>query len=280
MDWIDSLNEVMKYIEEHLADEIDTDKCAEIACCSSYHFQRMFGYMAGVTLGEYIRRRRMTCAARDLESGEKVLDTALRYGYDSPTSFNRAFQSIHGIPPSKAKGAPLKSFPPLSFKIIIKGVTEMEYRIVKKAEARAVGYRVQLPELDIENAFEAMNIITPFWEATEPKFDEMKKLCDGDISGIMGVSTCNDTQNYYYLAVESTKPLPDGMEELIIPEATYAVFPAVGTKDSIMTLQERIVSEWLPTSGYEWYKAPDIEVYLSCERDIYSYEVWLPIIKK
>jgi AraC family transcriptional regulator len=280
MDWTDKLNAVIDYIEDHLADEIDIDKCAEIACCSSYHFQRMFGFTAGVTLGEYIRRRRMTAAARDLVGGAKVLDTALCYGYDSPTSFNRAFQAIHGIPPSKAGSAPLKSYPPLSFKLIIKGVTEMDYRIEKKSAIRTIGYRVELPELDIENAFEAMNIINPFWEETAPKFEKMLKLADGDITGIMGISTCNDTQNYYCLTVASEKPAEGDMVEVIIPAVTWAIIPGSGSKDSIMELQQRIVEEWLPTSGYEWYKAPDIEIYKTYDAENIEYEVWMPVVKK
>ena len=102
MDWIERLNSVMDYIEGHLADTISTEEAARIACCSSYHFQRMFAYMADMPLSEYIRRRRMSLAAKDLLSGEKVLDVALKYGYASPTAFNRAFQSVHGIAPSLA----------------------------------------------------------------------------------------------------------------------------------------------------------------------------------
>ena len=101
MEWIDRMNAAMDYLEEHLTDKIDVSELARIACCSSFHFQRMFSYMAGVPLGEYVRRRRMTRAAEDLCNGERVTDVAARYGYDSPTAFNRAFQSVHGLPPSK-----------------------------------------------------------------------------------------------------------------------------------------------------------------------------------
>ncbi len=115
MEWIERLNDAISYIEEHLTDKIDYEQLGHIACCSSYHFQRMFAYMAGIPLSEYIRRRRMSLAAVDLQGGDlKIIDVAGKYGYNSPTSFNRAFQSVHGIAPSAVKneGVSIKSFPP------------------------------------------------------------------------------------------------------------------------------------------------------------------------
>ena len=129
MEWLDHLNEAVTYIEEQLTGEIDYDRAAQLACCSSYHFQRMFSYIAGVPLGEYIRRRRMSLAAVELQNGGRVLDTALRYGYESPTAFNRAFQGVHGVTPSAARGegVTLRAYPRLSFKLTVKGAEEMEY---------------------------------------------------------------------------------------------------------------------------------------------------------
>lgn len=134
MDWITRLNNTILHIEEHLTGEIDYAALSQLACCSSFHYQRMFAYMADIPLSEYIRRRRMTLAAADLQSGEKIIDVALKYGYASPTAFNRAFQGVHGVAPSLAKdsGVPLKSFSPIRFKITIKGAEGMEYRIEKK----------------------------------------------------------------------------------------------------------------------------------------------------
>lgn len=122
MDWIENLNKALAYMEEHMTEEIDYVQVAKIACCSSYHFQRMFAYIAGVPLAEYIRRRKMSLAAIDLQTGdEKIIDIALKYGYSSPTAFNRAFQSVHGIAPSliKESSMALKSYPAISFKLII-----------------------------------------------------------------------------------------------------------------------------------------------------------------
>ena len=142
MEWIERLNSAIYYMEEHIREELDMEEVARIACCSTYHFQRMFAYMADVPLSEYVRRRRMSLAAVDLQSGDcKVIDASLKYGYDSPTAFNRAFKNVHGIAPSQAKedGIVLKAFPPISFRITIKGDSEMNFRIEKKDAFHIVG---------------------------------------------------------------------------------------------------------------------------------------------
>ena len=142
MEWIERLNSAVNYIEKNLTDKIDYEKLGQIACCSAYHFQRMFSYMAGMPLSEYIRKRKMSLAAVDLQGGHvKIIDVAQKYGYHSPTAFNRAFQSIHGIAPSAVKneGVPVKSFPPITFKITVKGVEEMNYRIETKSAFLVVG---------------------------------------------------------------------------------------------------------------------------------------------
>lgn len=120
MDWLNHLNDALEYIEEHLDGEIKISQMAKLAHCSDFHFQRMFSYVVEIPVAEYIRRRRMTKAAHDLQNTtDKILDIALRYGYDSPTSFNRAFQGVHGIAPSAArvKGVAIKTYPPITFKL-------------------------------------------------------------------------------------------------------------------------------------------------------------------
>jgi AraC family transcriptional regulator len=123
MDWLDNMNKAIEYIESNLTDEISYERASRIACCSVFHFQRMFSYIAGVSLSEYIRRRKMTLAAFDLQSTEElVIDLSLKYGYESPTAFNRAFQGIHGISPSKARkaGSDLKAYPKISLRFLSK----------------------------------------------------------------------------------------------------------------------------------------------------------------
>lgn len=281
MEWIERLNATINYIEERLTGEIDHGQIAKIACCSVYHYQRMFGYMAGVTLAEYIKRRRMSRAAADLRDGGKVVDVALAYGYDSPTAFNRAFQSVHGVAPSLArqKGVSLKTYPPISFKMTIKGVEEMNYRIEEKAPFRIVGFR----EPAVRDAEEMFKSVPLFWQKTAPLIPQAVSLMNGEPKGLLGVSTCNEAegkQNYYYIAVASDKPAPEGMHEMIVPASAWAIFAGSGTQGDIQALQVRIVSEWLPSSGYEWANAPDVEVYLNSDLQNMQFEVWLPVAKK
>ncbi len=281
MEWIERLNDAVGYIEEHLTEEIDYERLGKIACCSSYHFQRMFTYMAGVPLSEYIRRRRMSLAAVDLQStGIKIIDVAGKYGYNSPTAFNRAFQSVHGIAPSAVKneGVSVKSFPPVSFKIIVKGVEEMNYRIETKDAFRIVGVSVPL-EKDIEKNFA---VIPRKWQETAVNgtLQKLTGLMDTQPMGVLGVSTCNDTEPWrYYIAVASSQTDRD-LEEYTVPAATWAVFPGAGTNQSIQELERRIVTEWLPTSGYEYGSAPDVEVYLNPDPQNAQYEVWIPVVRK
>lgn len=177
MDWIERLNKAINYLEEHIREDIDLEQTAKIACCSTYHFQRMFTYMAGIPLSEYIRRRRMSLAAADLQrSDAKIVDIALKYGYTSPTAFNRAFQSVHKITPSAAKkaGTSIKSYPPISFKIMIKGVEEMNYRIEEKEAFRIVGISQPMHK-EVEKNFE---IVPQMWgkaaaDGTIPKLAAM-----------------------------------------------------------------------------------------------------------
>jgi len=281
MEWITRLNKTINYIEECLTDEIDYNRLAQIACCSSFHYQRMFAYMANVPLSEYIRRRRMTMAAVDLQSGEKIVDVALKYGYSSPTSFNRAFHSIHGIAPSLVKegGVTLKSFPPISFKITIKGAEEMEYRIEKKEAFSIVGISMPLHK-EIDKNFE---IVPPMWgkASMDGTIEKLASLMNSQPMGMLGVSVCNDDEDWRYFIAVATTASSDGVfEEYLIPAATWAVFSGEGTGQSIQELEKRIVTEWLPTSGYEYGNAPDIEVYLNPDPENAKYEVWIPVVKK
>ena len=189
MEWITCLNQAIRYIEEHLTEEIDYECLGKAACCSAYHFQRMFAYMAEVPLSEYIRRRRMSLAAADLKcTDEKVVELALKYGYQSPTAFNRAFQSVHGVTPSAARkaGVPVKSYPPISFKLMIKGVEEMNYRLEQKEAFRIVGVRQRLKER-LEENFE---IVPKMWEtvAKDGTVPSLTALMDRELKGVLGKS--------------------------------------------------------------------------------------------
>lgn len=281
MEWIERLNHAIDYIEEHLTKEIEYEQLGRIACCSAYHFQRMFTYMAGVPLSEYIRRRKMSLAAVDLQGGDaKIIDVAAKYGYSSPTAFNRAFQSVHGIAPSavKSEGVSVKSFPPLVFKITVKGVEEMNYRIETKDAFRVIGVSQPLHR-ELEKNFA---VVPTMWQtaATDGTIQKLAALMDAEPMGLLGVSACGEEEDWkYFIAVSSTKPAGE-FEEYTVPAATWAVFAGEGTNLSIQDLEQRIVTEWLPTSGYEYGNAPDIEVYLNPDPQNAKFEVWIPVVKR
>lgn len=278
MDWIGGLNDAMSYVEENLTGEITLEGAARRAACSAYHFQRMFPYMTGIPFSEYVRRRRMTAAAMELAEGARVVDTALRYGYESPTAFNRAFQAVHGLPPSAAqvRGAALRSFPRITFTLSIKGEEAMEYRIEERDAFRAVGFAMKEP-MTLEDCFEK---VPGFWARTSGEIPRLVPLMDGSgPMGVLGVSAYDGGRfSGYYIAAATRRPAPEDMEEYSVPAGTWAVFPCCGPiPQAMQDLQRRIISEWLPSSGYEYAEAPDIEVYSA---DNYHNEVWLPIVPK
>lgn len=280
MEWVERLNESVGYIEEHLTDTVDYERLGQIACCSAYHYQRMFTYMVGLPLSEYIRRRRMSLAAADLQSGERVLDVALKYGYSSPTAFNRAFQAIHGVTPSAVRsgGAAVRAYPPITFKIEVKGAQEMNYRIEKKDAFRIVGVSAPL-EKELEKNFAA---VPGLWgkAAADGTIQRLAGLMNTQPMGLLGVSACGAAEDWrYYIAVSSTLPAGE-LEEYAVPALTWAIFPGSGKNTDIQELERRAVVEWLPTSGYEYADGPDVEVYLNADPENARFEVWIPVRKK
>lgn len=286
MEWIDGMNQAVEYIERHLEEDINPDTLSKIAACSTFHFQRMFAYITGVTLNEYIRRRRMTAAAFELQNeGSKVIDVAVKYGYESPTAFNRAFKAIHGVVPSEAKkrGVKLSTFPKITFTFSVRGGQAMDYKIVNKKGFRVVGFGNTEP-MTMEECFEKMPKI---WENFY-RMDGVRRLeeimTEAEPKGILALTLCeNGEYGGCLIGVTTDAPVPEGMTEYIVPDTTYAVFECVGKiPDAMQAVQQRVISEWLPTSGYEYAPAPDIEVYSAGDQQSESYysEVWLPIIKQ
>ncbi|NBK25505.1 MAG: helix-turn-helix domain-containing protein, partial [Spirochaetia bacterium] len=224
---------------------------------------------------------KLTKAALELQQGSKVLDVALRYGYDSPTSFNRAFQVVHGMTPSDAKkeGAVLKAFPKISFSLTIKGEQEMEYRIERKDAFRVVGVSCKISK-DME---ESMRVVPLFW--TEKAQDgTIAKLCsylkEGD--GLFGLCTNTDELDHwtYTIGIVKEDLELEGMESQMIGPSLWAIFPGRGPMpQTIQEVERRIVTDWLPTSGYEFAEGVDVEVYLDNDPTNQSFEVWMPIKK-
>lgn len=283
MEWLTGLNRALDYIEENLEGEVDLKHAAQLACCSFYHFTRMFGYVSGVPLAEYIRHRRLSMAAVELTHGSvKVVDLAQRFGYDSPTAFNRAFKALHGVSPSAARlpGAVLRSFPRISFQISIKGDVAMKYRIEEKKAISVVGFKKWMNLADGQN----LRDIPKMWGGlTQDKTRQLCALMDNEPAGLLGV--CADMYDNgfdYYIAVASGRPAPRGMEKKEIPAATWAIFESTGPMpEAIQQVWKRIYAEWLPASGYAHTGMPELEVYPEGDNTAADYrcEVWIPVKK-
>ncbi|MFC5447466.1 AraC family transcriptional regulator [Paenibacillus aestuarii] len=289
MDMLAQLNKALSYLEENLTDRVDYQEAAKIACCSEYHFTRMFSFLAGIPLSEYIRRRRLTLAALELSHSDiKIIDAAMKYGYTSPDSFTRAFQSMHGITPSEARihGQSLKAFPRMTFQLTIKGGSEMNYRIEDKEAFRVVGIKKRVPIV-----FHGVNpeIASMYEELTPEMIERMKSFSNVQPLGLISAST-NFSEGRmeekgeldHYIGVASTKD-GDGFAQLEVQASKWAVFTAVGPFPS--ALQEvwgRIYSEWFPSSEYELVEGP--ELLWNEHKDVastqFKSEIWIPIKKK
>lgn len=264
MKWLENLSNAIEYIEDNLDKDISIDAAAQIACCSTYYFQRVFTYVAGISLSEYIRRRRMSQAAFELQkTDKKVLDIALKYGYSSPTAFNRAFQSVHGITPVAAKkiGSVLNSYPPIKFSVKVTGGTAMSYRITEKAAMRIVGIRIPL----VADMEENQKVVPEFWKDTleNNHLPKILELANQEPGGILGVTVyVNPQEIFYYIATSTTETVPENMFEFEIPASTWVVFENDGYfKEDVQNVFKRFYTEWLPFSGYEYAGLPDLEVY-------------------
>lgn len=284
MDTLENMKNAIDYIENNLDSEIEYAKIAQIALSSQYHFQRMFAFLIGVPLSEYIRRRRLTLAAFDLQnSNEKIIDIALKYGYNSPDSFSRAFMAMHGINPSKARenGISLKAYPRVTFSLSLKGVIEMNYRIEQKNPFTIVGVKERFSH--IEGLGE--NIGKMWSETSSETIGQIVGLGDTEPYGLLGVYSgmYEDNTTDYYIATTTTKICPENLCELKIPALTWAVFEITGPMPKAMSeIWGRIFSEWFPTSGYEHAEAPEVEWYSKGDMSSADYksEIWIPVVKK
>ena len=163
MNWIQGIQRAIDYVEANITEEIDFEEAARQVCSSSFHFQRVFGILCGLSLGDYIRMRRLSLAGEELSTGHaKVIDIALKYGYDTPESFSRAFTRFHGIAPSEAKhGGKVRIFTPLSVKLILTGGSKMDYRIEKRDAFQVVCKRKRVGK---PLSAEATPDITAMWQ--------------------------------------------------------------------------------------------------------------------
>lgn len=290
MNWIIGIQHAIDTIEENITQALDYDDIAKQACSSSFHFQRIFGILCGCTLGEYIRARRLTLAGMEFAvSDSKVIDVAMKYGYDSPESFGRAFLKFHGITPSQAKkaGAPLKSFSRLSVKLVMEGGHMMDYRIEEKEAFKVIEKVRRFSTKDEANLKE----IPKFW--TSAHMDgTIETLCaysgggvfDGRILGICYGDSCEGEFPYGIGAGYNGKtPLQPGFQVREIPARTWAIFRCKGPMpEAIQTLWRRIYAEFFPASEYAPKNEIDMEAYPEGDMTSPNYEceVWIAVEKQ
>ena len=289
MDWITGIQNAINYIEEHLTEEIDYEIVAKEASCSSFYLQSIFSILCGMTLGDYMRNRRLTLAGNELSAADdKVIDIALKYGYESPESFTRAFSRFHGVTPSKAKkdGSKLKSFSRLSVKITLSGGNIMDYKIIEK---NAFDIIEKVEAHTVENSENAKSI-PDFWMRSHND-GTVKTLLDTttDRTYIFGVCYGNLPENAktfdYSIAAkcDNNTVVPEGFRKNTIPARTWAVFECKGAMPNAMQdMWHKIISEFFPTSGYQPTYEMDIEAYTDGNMGSPDYrsEIWVPVIKK
>jgi len=275
------MNRALDYIEDNLDKEIDFNYAAKLAFCSLSSLTNMFKIVTGIPLNEYIRRRRLSLAALELQnSNEKIIDISMKYGYSSPTAFNRAFQTQHKVSPqyARSRGISITTYPRIAFQIKIKGDVEMKCRIETKPGFSVVGIRKKF-----RNDMEGDHHIPNFWRETQQEtYDKILSLADAEPKGLLGVCTNFSGHEFdYFIAASTTKdPLQD-LEKLEVPAATWVIFEQEGT---IPDLIGRFWNEWLPSSGYRRANEnyPDIEVYPDEDflKDNSKYELWFPVEKE
>ena len=278
----DGIQSAVEYIEANLDGDLHMEEIAAKAYVSSFHFQRIFSALCGFTLGEYIRNRRLTLAAQELSASEaRVIDVALKYGYDSPDSFARAFTKFHGISPSAAKenGASLRSFAPLRIKLTLEGGTMTEYRIVEKAAFTVMGISRRF------NSETSYQEIPKFWQ------EHFEKGGGEKVMGMYGVcidskDNDNNSMDFDYIIADNYNPvqdIPEGCVTRVIPAGTWAVFPCRGKLPEVFqSLNTKIWNEWLPNcKDYRLAGNYNIEMYTApCENpDDYYSEIWVPVEK-
>jgi len=296
VDWLKGMNGVVQHIENNLTLPIQYESLSRIVGCSVYEFSRIFSFMAGISVSEYIRRRRLSQAVFDIQNGnEKIIDVALKYCYESPTAFTRAFKELHGTTPVSARktSVSLKTYPPISFILTIKGVNEMDFRIEKKG------------------SFQIMGLSGYTCAGEEWKDSLWGEFLDGgdgaDGSGTFNQALWNKGNPSYYTApywqigaydfysvdgktptiigaeYKGVKPDIENITMKTIPEATWAVFTFKGeTGSKVGEAITRIVTEWFPQSQYVRNEnAPMLDVYPDGEiNENYAWEIWMPVLNK
>lgn len=285
MEWTEAISKAVAYIEDHITEEITVDDIAKQVYISPFYFQKGFSLLCGFTVAEYMRNRRLSLAGNELATSEKkVIDIALKYGYDSPDSFAKAFTRFHGVTPSMVQKneATLKTFAPLKIKLSLEGGYSMEYKIVKKEAFTVLGAK---NTFSYENAKEE---VPKFWQEHYAAGNG-KYVC-----GMFGINMDEQMggDTFEYMIADMYNPqqeVPKGLMTKTIPAFTWAVFPCRGAMpDALQDVNTKIFSEWLPAlKEYEFAAGYCIEMYDDAAKyekgtqdENYYSEIWIPVKEK
>lgn len=280
--WLQSIQQAIEYIEEHLTEDLKIEHISKVAHSSSFHFQRAFSILTGMSVGEYIRGRRLTLAAQEIAISDcKIIDVAYKYGYETPEAFAKAFRKQHGMKPSNVRkeASMIHSYNKLVIHVQLKGAEPMQYKIVEKESFQVVGVK---RTFSCGNG-EQTKGITKFWQDIyeDGTSNSLFPLNTGEINGVIGV--CDMGENNlmdYWIATNYAGKDTKGFETFTVPAAKWAVFEVKGAMPTaITTMWEKIYQEWLPSNAYELTNGPELEVYSdgdSSSPDYHS-EIWLPI---
>ncbi|WP_088072721.1 AraC family transcriptional regulator [Gottfriedia luciferensis] len=286
MAWVESLQKAIDYIEANLLENLSIEEISKQANSSVFHFQRTFSILTDIHIAEYIRRRRLTLAANELTTTDsKIIDLALKYGYDSPEAFSKAFRRQHGVTPSEARKfiGKLQSYNRLVIQVSLKGAEPVQFNIVEKSNFKVIGVKKELSYVNDEH----QRLIPKMWEEVNANgtSDRLYELNNGEIKGVLGVCMMNEEQKSnnlleYWIAAHREGETPEGFLEHEIPASKWAVFGVTGAMPNAMqSAWKKIFSEWFPSSGYSHAGIPEFELYPAEDpfsEDYYS-EIWIPI---
>jgi AraC family transcriptional regulator len=298
VDFLERMTRVADFIEEHLTDDMRLHDLASIVSCDIYQFGRIFAYVVGIPLSEYVRRRRLSQAALELQGGEaRVIDVALRYGYASPDAFARAFAAMHGVTPREAiaPGTRLRLYPRITFHISIKGDADMEYRIEQRDIMHCVGIEKNFGIVTVNRAAEDWTQEFPdimaYWDqfldgGANPILRDQYRLYRAPLWQVGVTETLPGGETVTKIGAEA-RPGEDYPEltRFDIPAHTWAIFTARGRLNQKVhpagQTMARVLTEWLPVSGYELIPGLHLEIYGpgDTQKDDYACELWLPVKK-
>lgn len=285
MEWTNAIQSAINFMEQHITENISAEDVANHVHISSFYFQKGFRMLCGFSVIEYIRNRRLALAGGDLATTDiKIIDIAMKYGYDSPDSFTKAFTRFHGVSPTmvRKEDVMIKTFAPLKLEISLKGGYFMNYKIIDKESFTVLGVS---KEFNYENCKQEIPL---FWQRHYEEGNG-KYVC-----GMFGINIDekmgNDSFEYLIADLYDSKmEIPEGFVTRTIPAFTWAVFSCVGPMPTaLQDVSTKIFSEWLPAlkeyefaAGYcvEMYDAPD-KYPNGTQDEYYHTEIWIPIQKK